>query len=135
MEMGNPNQDSGTDPDAAEALRLSLALGAGDINAVNRAGDTALHAAVFRATPLAIQILVEHGATLNIKNRRGTMAIDDALNGIKGGSASKSVAKPEAAKALHEAMVAQGLPSPGSEVDKSRYNFGVTVADTETSEP
>ena len=25
MEMGNPNQDSGTDPDAAEALRLSLA--------------------------------------------------------------------------------------------------------------
>ena len=130
MEMGNPNQDSGMDTDAAEALKLALALGAGDIDAVNRAGDSALHAAVFRAKPRAIQILAEHGAKLNIKNRRGTMPIDDALNGVRGGSASKSIAKPEAAKVLHELMVAQGLPSPGWEVDKSRYNFGVEVYGT-----
>ena len=125
MEMGNPNQDSGTDPDAAEALKLALALGAGDIDAVNKKDDSALHAAVFRATPTAIRILAEHGATLNIKNGRGTMPIDDALNGITGGSSSKSITKPEAAKVLHELMVAQGLPSPGLEIDMSRYDFGV----------
>ena len=56
------------------------------------------------------------------------MPIDDALKGIPGAGTSRSTPKPEAAKLLHELMVAQGLPSPGPDIDKSRYNFGVAVA-------
>jgi ankyrin repeat protein len=127
MEMANPNQDSGTDSDALDALTLALALGAGRIDAANKDGDTALHAAVFRATPAAIRVLAAHGASLTVKNKRGTTPIDDALKGIPGGSASKTIAKPEAAKALYELMVARGLPAPNYEIDKSRFNFGVEV--------
>ena len=112
-------------------MKLAIALGAGDINAVNRAGETALHGAVFRATTRNVELLVEHGAKLDVVSKRGTMPIDDALNGIPKANNSRTHPKPVAAKVLHEAMVAQGLPSPGFEIDKSRYNYGVKVADAE----
>ena len=54
VEMINPNEDSGTDADGFAALRLAVALGAGDINAANKNGDTPLHGAVFRTTTDAI---------------------------------------------------------------------------------
>ena len=69
VEMFNPNEDSGTDADGFAALQLAVALGAGDINAVNKNGDTALHGAVFRATTDAITFLVERGARLDVKNK------------------------------------------------------------------
>ena len=131
IEMSNPNTDSGTDADSLEALKLAIALGAGNINAVNKAGETALHGAVFRATTRNVELLVEHGAKLDVVSKRGTMPIDDALNGIPKANNSRTHPKPVAAKVLHEAMVAQGLPSPGFEIDKSRYNYGVKVADAE----
>lgn len=127
MEMSSPNQDSGMDEDAFQALKLALQLGAGDIDAVNRSGETALHNAVFRGTTKGLRLLAEHGAKLDIKSKRGKIPIEDALFGIPGGSVVKSTARPDSAKVLHEFMVAQGLPSPGYELDKSRYNFDVKV--------
>ena len=137
VEMRNPNGDSGTEADSLEALKLAIVLGAGDINGVNRDGETALHGAVFRATTKNLELLAKHGSKLDVRNKRGTMPIEDALNGIPKANNSRTHPKPEAAKVLHELMVAQGLPSPGPEIDKSRYNYGVKVAEdsADASEP
>ena len=57
--------------EALEAVRLCLELG-GDINAANGAGDTALHGAAWRERADSIvQFLVDRGANLNAKNKRG----------------------------------------------------------------
>jgi uncharacterized protein len=57
--------------EALEAVRLCLELGA-DINAANTAGDTALHGAAWRErADSLVQFLVDRGANLNAKNKRG----------------------------------------------------------------
>jgi uncharacterized protein len=53
-----------------DALRLLLALGA-DINAANGAGNTALHATAYLGFDEVAQFLVDSGARLNPKNKRG----------------------------------------------------------------
>ena len=49
---------------------LVLELGA-DVNAQNEAGDTALHAAVYKAWPRVVDLLVEHGGRLDVRNKGG----------------------------------------------------------------
>ena len=122
VEMGNPNEDSGRDADALEALRVALELGAGEIDAVNEQGDTALHGAIRRPSSEFARLLVEHGAKLDIRNKEGLMPIDLALGGL-----SVAGIRLETAKMLHETMRARGLIPPELKVDKDRYNFGVKV--------
>ena len=52
-----------------EATLFALDLGAA-VNERNEAGDTALHSAVFKAWPAVVQLLVDHGGDLHIKNVR-----------------------------------------------------------------
>jgi ankyrin repeat protein len=125
VEMTNPNEDSGSDADSLEALKLAIALGAGDINAVNNEGDTAVHGAVWRQTTDNIRVLAENGAKLDVRNRRGKMALEDARNGLPGYNNSRRTPKPEAAKILYELMIARGLTPPDPNVDVNRYKFGV----------
>ena len=136
VEMFNPNEDSGTDADALEALRLAVALG-GDVNGVNVNGDTALHGAVYRATTDAIKFLVENGARLDVKNKgvcefiAGCPQVEVARTpyqlavegvGMLGGY------RPEAAEVLRELMIELGVSPEATEVaDQDKYAFGVTV--------
>ena len=53
-----------------EAVAAAVKLG-GDVNAANRAGDSALHAAAANGYQTVVQFLVDHGAQLNAKNNRG----------------------------------------------------------------
>lgn len=53
-----------------EAVSVALTLG-GDINAVNQAGDTALHSAASMGYDSVVQLLADKGADLNVKNKRG----------------------------------------------------------------
>jgi ankyrin repeat protein len=65
--------DGGKLPDEsriADAVAVAL-LHPGDINAGNRTGDTALHAAAAMGYDRVITMLVEKGANVNIKNSRG----------------------------------------------------------------
>jgi ankyrin repeat protein len=58
---------------ALEAVKLCVESG-NDVNAVNAAGETALHAAAYRGPQGAdtiVQFLVSKGAKVNAKNKRG----------------------------------------------------------------
>ena len=56
--------------EAFEAVNLLVELGA-DVNAVNKAGQTALHGAANQGFSTVVQFLVEKGANLNTKDRGG----------------------------------------------------------------
>jgi hypothetical protein len=65
--------DGGRLPDEsriAEAVRVAL-LQPGDIDSVNRNGDTALHAAAALGYDRVVQMLADKGAKLSVKNGRG----------------------------------------------------------------
>ena len=70
LEIMFPGEDSGTDEDALEAFKVALELG-GDVNAVNNNGDTALHGAAFRGATSIVQLLVDNGAKLDARNKKG----------------------------------------------------------------
>lgn len=55
---------------ALEATRLTLDL-RNDVNAANKAGDTALHAAALAGLDRVVTFLVERGATVNAKTKAG----------------------------------------------------------------
>src|SRR5262249_2327818 len=65
--------DGGKIPDEASVVETaSVALmQPGTIDAVNRNGDTALHAAASMGYDRVVKLLAEKGADLNIKNNRG----------------------------------------------------------------
>jgi len=71
-----------TEAQAVAAIKLCLDAGA-DINAVDRNGDTALHGAAQKGYDQVVQFLADHGAKLDIKDKRGRTPLD-AANGLMG---------------------------------------------------
>ncbi len=72
------NPHSGTEQDAAECARLDLEQGA-DVNAVNDAGQTALHVAAAQRGEAFVRFLVAHGARLDAKDGQGHTPLDIAM--------------------------------------------------------
>ena len=73
-------ESPGTEAEALEAVKLAVELGA-DVNAANAIGFTALHGAAIRGANSVIQFLVEKGANLEAKDRRGRTAFTIAQEG------------------------------------------------------
>jgi ankyrin repeat protein len=61
-----------------EAVHMEVDLGA-DVNAANKAGDTALHSAASKGFNTVVQFLAEKGAKLDVKNRRGQTPLSLAV--------------------------------------------------------
>jgi uncharacterized protein len=53
-----------------EGVTAAVTLGA-DVNAANQVGDTAMHAAAGLGYDSVVQYLADHGAQVNVKNKRG----------------------------------------------------------------
>jgi ankyrin repeat protein len=68
------------DRSTLEAVKLLLDLGS-DLQAVNRAQDTALHGAAFKGFNRVVRHLVERGARVDAKNRRGLTALGALSSG------------------------------------------------------
>jgi uncharacterized protein len=54
-------------------VKVALELG-GDVNAIDKNGDTAMHGAAYKQFPAVVQLLVDQGAVIdlwNAKNRQG----------------------------------------------------------------
>ena len=80
-----------------QAVTTALRLGA-DVNAVTRAGDTALHSAASMGYDAVVQLLVDRGARLNVKNARGQtpLATLTAARGAAAGGAPATGVRPVA---------------------------------------
>lgn len=61
-----------------EAVKLCLQLGA-DVNAVDKDGLTALHGAAARGADQIVQFLVEKGARMDVKDKKGRTPLDVAM--------------------------------------------------------
>ena len=73
---GDNNPFRGSEAGVMEAIRICLDRGL-DINAVNEAGETAIFSAI--GSPAVIRFMVEHGARLDVKNRRNQTPLEAAL--------------------------------------------------------
>jgi ankyrin repeat protein len=83
--------DGGRLPDEArlaDTIAVAL-LQPADINAVNRNGETALHAAVSQGYDPVVRLLAEKGANLNVKNNKGLTPLA-TLTGRAGAAATTS---------------------------------------------
>jgi ankyrin repeat protein len=80
------------EPESQVVDAISTALGAGsDINAANPAGDTALHTASTQGYDTVVKLLVEKGADLNARNKRGLTPLG-ALLGRSSASRQSTIA-------------------------------------------
>ena len=72
-----------TEKEAIDSIELCLKAGA-DVNAVDSRGQTALHGAAQKGWNQIVQYLADHGAKLDVKDKKGLSPIDAAM-GLAGG--------------------------------------------------
>ena len=105
-----------------EAVKMLLDLGL-DPNAQADTGRTALHGAAHKGRTDVIQLLVDHGAKLDVRdygntdNRGGKLAVHtwepvDYADGLVRVGVQSAIPHPEAGLLLRKLMAAQGLPVP-----------------------
>jgi ankyrin repeat protein len=107
-----PGENPGTHEEALAAVRLAFEAG-GDVNAIDKEGETALHGAVYRGGAIpVIQFLIDKGARLDVVNKKGWTPLT-AADGVE---YTPAVLKryPEAAALLRRTMRERGLPVPES---------------------
>jgi uncharacterized protein len=106
-----PGENPGTHEEALAAVTLALEVGGGKVNDVDQDGETALHGAVYRGGAIpVIQFLIDKGATLDVKNKKGWTPVIVA-DGVE---YTPAVLKryPEAAALLRKTLRDRGLPVP-----------------------
>jgi ankyrin repeat protein len=106
-----PGENPGTHDEALAAVKLALEAGGGKVNDIDQDGETALHGAVYRGGAIpVIQFLIDKGATLDVKNKKGWTPVIVA-DGVE---YTPAVLKryPEAAALLRKTMRDRGLPVP-----------------------
>ena len=65
----SPGEDAGAPHEALEAVKLALELG-GEINTVDKNGNTVMHGAAFKQLPDVVRLLDAKGADINIWNKK-----------------------------------------------------------------
>jgi len=109
-----PLEEAGTEPEALEAVQLTLDLG-GDINAVDDNGETAMHGAAYKSLPKVVQLLAEKGAKIGVwnqKNKYGWTPLEIA-EGYRVGNFKPSA---ETIAAIHRVMRVAGITPPSNRV-------------------
>lgn len=105
-----PTEEAGTEEEALEAVELALSLG-GDVNAVDKNGETAMHGAAYKNLPKVVQLLAEKGARIEVwnqPNRHGWTPLRIA-EGYRPGNFKPST---ETIAAVHRVMLAAGVVPP-----------------------
>jgi uncharacterized protein len=103
-----PGESPGTHEEALAAVKLAYEVGGGDVNDVNKDGETALHGAVYRggAVPV-IQFLVDKGAKLDVYNKKRWTPLFAAEGVVYASSGIRRY--PEAAALLRKLMLERGI--------------------------
>jgi ankyrin repeat protein/mono/diheme cytochrome c family protein len=106
-----PGENPGTHDEALAAVKLALEVGGGKVHDIDQDGETALHGAVYRGGAIpVIQFLIDKGAALDVKNKRGWTPVVVA-DGVE---YTPAVLKryPEAAALLRKTMRDRGMAVP-----------------------
>jgi ankyrin repeat protein len=105
-----------------QAVKLLLDLG-NDVNSQADTGRTALHGAAHKGSSAVVQMLVDHGAKLDVRdygntdNRGGKLAVHtwepvDYADGLVRVGVQSAIPHPETGLLLRKLMTAAGLPAP-----------------------
>ena len=120
---------AGEEPEVLEAAKLLLDLGA-DVDAVDANGETAMHGAAYKNLPKVIQFLADHGAKIDIWNRKNRWGWTPLMiaEGHRPGNFKPSA---ETTEAIRKVMVAAGVEPPtdsGPVANGDAYQSGATNA-------
>jgi ankyrin repeat protein len=112
-----PGEEPGTEPEALDAVKMTLSLG-GDVNLVDANGDTAMHGAAYKHLPVVAQFLGDAGAKMEIWNRPNKAGFTplQIAAGIQRGM--NFVFSLETAGVLRTLLLSAGSKHPGSQQDR-----------------
>ena len=111
LETTEPLEEAGDEPEAIEAVKLLLDLGA-DINAVDDNGDTAMHGAAYANYPLVVKLLADRGADPQIWKRPNKQGVTP-LFAAEGHIGRLPRPDPPTIAAVTRLMLAAGLSTDG----------------------
>jgi ankyrin repeat protein len=95
-----------TEAEAIEAIDLCLKAGV-DANAADQRGQTALHGAALKGYDQVVQFLADHGAKLDVRDKRGFTPLDVAMGKAGGLGFDGAAAEPhESTAALLRKLIA-----------------------------
>jgi ankyrin repeat protein len=117
----SPGEDAGTEIEVLEAVQAALDLG-NDINAVDKNGETAMHAAAYKNLPKVVKFLAAKGAKIDVWNRNdkfGWTPLAIAV-GYRFGNFKPS---PDTEAAVREVMIAAGITPPKVVVAKTQQIY------------
>ena len=102
-------ESPGTHEEALAAVKLAFEVGGGDVNGIDKNGETAVHGAVYRggAVPV-IQFLADNGARLDVENAKSWTPLFAAEGVVYGSTGIRRY--PEAAALLRKLLQERGLP-------------------------
>jgi ankyrin repeat protein len=114
----SPGEDAGTESEVLEALQAALDFGA-DVNAVDKNGETAMHAAAYKNLPKVVKFLAAKGAKIEVWNRPNKFGWTPLAiaAGYRFGNFKPS---PETEAAVRDVMIAAGVTPPKTVTAKSR---------------
>jgi ankyrin repeat protein len=101
---------AGTEEEVLEVLEWLVKVGA-DVNAVDKNGETAMHAAAYKNLPKAVEFLAAHGAKIDVWNQKDKHGWTPLLiaEGFRPGNFKPSF---ETISAIRKAMRASGVTPP-----------------------
>jgi ankyrin repeat protein len=106
-----PLEEAGEEPEAVEAVKMLLDLGA-DINAVDANGDTAMHGAAYNNYPLVVKLLADRGADPQIWKQPNKQGVTP-LFAAEGHIGRLPRPDPPTIEAVTRLMLAAGLSTAG----------------------
>jgi ankyrin repeat protein len=117
----SPGEDAGTESEVLEAVQVLLDLGA-DVNAVDKNGETVMHAAAYKNLPKVVKFLAEKGARIDVWNKEdkfGWTPLAIAV-GYRFGNFKPS---PDTEAAVRDVMIAAGVTPPKTVVAKTQQIY------------
>jgi ankyrin repeat protein len=127
------NEVAGEEPEVLEAAQYLLDLGA-DVNAVDANGETAMHGAAYKNMPKVIQFLADHGAKIEIWNRKNKYGWTPLLiaEGHRPGNFKPSA---ETIAAIQRLMQAAGVTPPTPATASGAVNETYSANESKKSPP
>ncbi len=111
LETTEPLEEAGEEPEAVEAVKMLLDLGA-DVNAVDDNGDTAMHGAAYNNYPLVVKLLADRGADPQIWRQPNKQGVTP-LFAAEGHIGRLPRPDPPTIDAVTRLMLAAGLSTDG----------------------